>query len=115
MAYSSQGAKASTSIGHERHRQARELADHVVTGARQRVDAGPPEGALLVRIRAGPSGVLDDHDQIREAGELRGRHSKLIGMGHQLEDQVPLLQRAEHAGVGDRSHVGAHRADPAET
>ena len=81
---------------------------------RQRVDAGPPQGALLVGIRAGPSGVLDDDDQVVEAGEPLRRHPKLIGVGHQLEQQVPLLQGPEHAGVGERPHVGAHRTDPSE-
>src|SRR6266568_2463031 len=52
----------------ERHREARQLANYVVAQAGQRVDAGPPEGALLFRFRARPSGVLDDNDQIIEAG-----------------------------------------------
>ena len=39
---------------------------------------------------------------------------KLIGMGHELEHQVPLLQSTERSGVGQRARVGPHRADPAE-
>src|SRR5205823_7385019 len=80
----------------------------------QRVDAGPPERALLVRARARPPGVLDDDDQIIEAGELGGRRLKPIWMGHQLEQQVPLLQGMEHSGLGEGCLESAHRSDPTE-
>jgi len=63
----------------ERHRETRQLAHYVVSQAGERVDASPPERALLLRIRARPSGVLDDNDQIIETGELGRRDLKLTG------------------------------------
>ena len=68
---------------------------------------------LLVGVRAGPSRVLDDHGQVIEAGESRGRCTQLIGMRHQLEDQVPLRQAPEDVDSRQRLIQPAHRADPA--
>jgi len=58
--------------------------------------------------------VLDHDDQIVEAGEPCCRQLEMIGMGHQLEHQVPLGQRTEHSGVGERSSECTHGSDPTE-
>ena len=58
----------------QRHRETREFAHDVAAEGGQRVDTDSPQGALLVGIRPGPSGVLDDDDQIIEASKLRRRH-----------------------------------------
>ena len=76
MACSSQGASTSACHRPERHRQARELAHHVVAELGQGVDALAPEGALLVGVGAGPAGVLDDDDEVVGPGEPPARRPR---------------------------------------
>ena len=98
MAGSSHGAKRVGAHRAERHRQARQLAVRRWSpSAGERVDARLPERALLVGARPRPAGVLDDDDEVVDGRPARGRGLELIGVGHQLEQQAALLQRAEHA------------------
>ena len=70
--------------------------------------------ALLVGVRAGPSGVLHDDGQIGEGRQPGCRRRELIRMRHQFEDQLPVPQFAEDGAVGDRVAQGSHGTDAAE-
>jgi len=58
--------------------------------------------------------VLDHDDQTVEGGEPVGGGPQLIGMGHQLEEEVLFLQVREHTGVGERPGVPSHGTDAPE-
>ncbi len=99
--------------GLHRHGEARELAVDVVEG-RERGHAGRPQRVLVGVARPGPAGVLDDHGEVAPVGERRRRRGELVGVDHELEDQISFLEGAQDVGVGDPAGLEAHRAHAAK-
>ena len=83
--------------------------------AGQRVDAGLPEGALLVGVGAGPPGVLDHDDQLVVRRRARGRPPAAGrgGPSARTPGRAPAARGARRRR-GQRSVGGAHRADASE-
>src|SRR5436190_9558326 len=95
------------------HGEPGQLAVHVVTQRSEGRDAALPEVELLGAVRSRPAGVLDDDREVVPVGQRRGGGFQLVGVRHQLEDEVALRERAEHLCARD-PHAAAHRPDTPE-